>query len=222
MTTWLVLAPEREGDEALANSAWIAHHTISRTSPSPLSLLGVVAVRRRFEELVARTTDLSGVAFFGHGAQDRLFDAERTPNDPNGPTVLDFKNISLLKDRWVHAFACWSGQSLAHHAVSCGVSIYVGYAQPLDVGWSVPPPAESEFIAMVTCMTMALLEGIRDERTLRARMSQAADDFFVALESTPGADQRPGWMWLHKLSQDLVDHLVVVQAGQRPEEDKPT
>jgi hypothetical protein len=66
---------------------------------------------------------------------------------------------------------------------------------------------------MVTCVTLALLDGERDERKLLATVSRAADAFFLALEAVSDVDQIPGWMWLHKLGQDLVDSLVVVRAG---------
>jgi len=56
---------------------------------------------------------------------------------------------------------------------------------------------------MVTCVTLALLEGERDERTLKGTVSRAVDAFFLALESVPDVDQVPGWMWLYKLGQTL-------------------
>lgn len=66
---------------------------------------------------------------------------------------------------------------------------------------------------MVTCVTLALLEGERDERKLQATVSRAVDAFFIALESVPDVEQIPGWMWLYKLGQDLVDSLVVVRSS---------
>jgi len=44
-------------------------------------------------------------------------------------------------------------------------------------------------------------------------VSRAVDAFFLALESVPDVDQVPGWMWLYKLGQDLVDALVVVRSA---------
>jgi hypothetical protein len=210
MSTWLLLAPEREDDPALTNSAWIARRTQDAAPNAPIALTGRDAVRHRFEQLVQSQHQIEGVAFFGHGASDRLFDADRMPNDPTGPTAIDTANAALLKGRWVHAFACWSGEQLAARAVLNGASIYVGYKKPLDIGWSAPPPAEAEFVEMVTYVTTALIKGVRDERSLLSQLSAAVDNFIAALEATPKADSSPGWMWLHKLAQDLVDHLVVI------------
>lgn len=210
MSAWLVLAPERLDDDALTRSAWIAQQTIDRAPHPPAVLAGSDAVRVAFEQHVRATPELTGVAFFGHGAKDRLFDANRPPQK-DSPAAIDTENVALLRGCWIYAFACLSGTMLARHAVELGAAIYVGYQQPLDVGWNFPPPAEREFIEMVTCVTLALLAGERDERTLRAMASRAADAFFEALEKVPDAQDWPGWMWLHKLGQDLVDSLVVVR-----------
>lgn len=211
MSTWLVFAPLRSDDEALHNSAWVAEQTIARLSDRPAhALRGSQAVRSELEAALQTIQTLQGIAFFGHGGVDRLFDANRSPSDPSGPAALDTENVALCARRWIYAFACWSGQQLATRAVLQGVEIYVGYRQPLDVGWSVPPPAAPEFVKLVSCVTQALLEGERDEQCLRKRVDKAANQFFTALDQIEGADQLPGWMWLHKLAQDLVDCLVVI------------
>jgi hypothetical protein len=208
VSAWLVVAPERADDAALSSSAWIARATIRRAPVAPATLTGTDAVRAIFEQHVAGTPGLTGVAFFGHGAEDRLFDADRVPQ-ADGPGLLDSGNVALLRGCWVHAFACWSGKTLAAHAIEQGIAIYVGYRRPLDVGWSSPPSAEREFVELVTCTTLALLAGERDERTLRAKASRAADDFVEALEALPDAQKSQGWLWLHALAQQLVDNLVV-------------
>ena len=213
MSAWLVFAPSRTDDDALINRAWIAAQTIACAPRPPTVLDGTGAVRAALEAHVRATPELSGLAFFGHGASDRLFDANRSPADSDGPAAIDTENVHLLRGCWIHAFACLSGMTLATRAVALGAALYVGYQTPLDVGWTVPPPAEREFVEMVTCVTLALLAGERDERKLKATVSRTVDAFFIALESVPDVDQIPGWMWLHKLGQDLVDSLVVVRAG---------
>lgn len=217
MSTWLVFAPQRSDDEALTSSAWVAEQTMARLSHRPpLVLQGAQAVRSELAAALQAQNALEGVAFFGHGGPDRLFDANRSPTDPNGPAALDTDNVALCAGRWVYAFACWSGQQLAARAVYQGVSLYVGYRVPLEVGWTVPPPASPEFVDLVSCITAALLAGERDERTLRAKASAAADRFIEALNQIPEADLPPGWMWLHKLAQDLVDQLAVVASVNPP------
>ena len=207
MTAWLVIAPERADDDALRNSAWIAQCTIRCAKIAPATLAGAGAVRAAFERHVAATPGLAGLAFFGHGAEDRLFDAERAPR-ADGPGLLDSSNVALLRGCWVHAYACWSGKTLAAQAVEQGITIYVGYRRPLDAGWTCPPWAEQALVDLVTCTSLALLAG---ERTLRANASRAADVFVTAPEAAPDAPTWPGWMWLHALSQQLVDDMVVAR-----------
>lgn len=212
MSTWLVVAPQRAEDEALQRSAWIAEQTMTLAPLRPLTLLGGEATRAAFGAKVQEVPTLLGVAFFGHGGEDRLFDAERAPGALE-PALLDTENAGLLAGRWVHAFACWSGKTLATRAVLQGATIYVGYDQPLDAGWQCPPPAAAEFAALTSCVTLALLAGERDPRVLRGAASRAADAFVEALNAIPDSESIQGWMWLHKLAQDLVDHLVVVHRG---------
>jgi len=162
VSAWLVFAPSRADDDALVNSAWIAAQTVARARRPPAVIGGTGAVRAALEAHVQATPELSGLAFFGHGSTDRLFDANRAPNESDGPAAIDTDNVHLLRGCWIHAFACLSGMTLATRAVVLGAALYVGYQRPLDVGWSAPPPAEQEFVEMVTCVTLALLEGERD------------------------------------------------------------
>lgn len=210
MTLWLLVAPERDLDEALARTAWIARETAARAATSPIILAGTGAVRAALEQHLLGTAALSGLAFFGHGAEDRLFDADR-PEKEDGPALLDGDNVGRLQGLWVHAFACWSGKQLAKEAVERGVTIYVGYNRPLDAGWQFPPSAAPEFLDLVTCTTLALQEGERDERALLARASRAADAFVLQLEALPDEVRTRGWMWLHALAQQLVDNMIVTR-----------
>ncbi len=210
MTGWLIVAPERAGADALAATAWIARETAARAPSAPGTLAGVGAVRAAFEEHLAARDDIVGIAFFGHGADDRLFDADR-PAFADGPALLDRENLGKLRGLWVHAFACWSGKQLAAHAIAEGVAIYVSYRRPLDAGWAFPPSAAQEFIELVTSTTLALLAGDRDERSLRVRASHAADMFVLALEALPDDQRTRGWMWLHALAQQLVDDMIVAR-----------
>src|SRR4051794_19445099 len=111
MSDWLIVAPERPDDEALAATAWIARETAARAPSASATLLGIGAVRAAFEQHLAASADLSGLAFFGHGKEDRLFDADRAAQ-AEGPALLDRDNIARLRGFWVHAFACWSGKQL--------------------------------------------------------------------------------------------------------------
>lgn len=205
MSLWLLVAPDRDDDEELTRSAWIAQKTIDVLAPQPTELRGQAATRAALADVV-QSNQPTGVAFFGHGAEDRLFDADRAPGDPNGPALLDKHNIGMLRECWVHAFACLSGAQLAKHAVAQGVTCYVGYSKGLDVGWPIPPLAEAEFVAMVTCTTQALLAGERDRKALQSNASAAADKLVMALDHIPDQHFPIG---LCLLSQELVDAMIV-------------
>lgn len=213
MTAWIVVAPERDDDDALAQSAWIARQTMV-ASPSPVTLVGASAVRAAFENLVGKHGGLRGVAFFGHGVDDRLFDADRAPG-ADGPALLDVDNVALLRECWVHAYACRSGAALADMAVERGVAIYVGYCRPLDTKWPspLPSPIEEALTALVTAVTLALLAGCRDERQLLAAADRAASVLVERLLALPD-EHYPPFMWLNVLAQELVDHMVVRRAPE--------
>lgn len=211
MITWLVVAPMRSDDDSLPNSEWVAQTTLRHVLSAPIVLSGETATRSNFERIVGEHQPLTGMAFFGHGAEDRLYDAERPPK-ATGPALLDHDNIGLLVNCWIHAFACWSGVKLAHRAVVQGVEIYVGYRRPLDVAWEFPPSAASEFENLVTATTKSLLAGERDEHQLQANAARAADEFVLALERIPEKTRSRGWIWLHALAAQLVDDMVVAKA----------
>ena len=217
MMQWMIVAPHRDDDEGLGRSRWVAMETFIRVfrpaSPVKVFLQNGDAIRATFEVTLQNNPDIEGLAFFGHGAEDRLFDANRPPKT-NGPALLDSDNLHMLRGKWIHAFACWSGKKLAIEAVLNGISIYVGYRRPLDVGWAFPPSATNEFKNLVTCTTRALASGERDERALQTNASRAADEFFIALESIPDEHRSSGWIWLHALAQQLVDDMVVCRPQQ--------
>ena len=203
MSDWLLVSPRCMDDPALEVSAWIAAATASRAPQAPRLLTEAAAVRGSFEAQVKDSADLAGVAFFGHGKDDRLDGADRDP-------LLDSDNVALLGGCWVHAFACLSGVKLAHRAVLQGAAIYVGYRRPLNVSFDVPPPAEAEFVDLVSCVTLALLAGERDAAALQKRVSEAADRFVSVTQQLP-PDAHPGLFCLELLAQDLVDHLTVIR-----------
>lgn len=209
MKPWLLVAPERPDDTSLPAASRIARETAARAPLGPTVLAGRGAVRAAFEGLLDATPGLAGLAFFGHGADDRLYDADRPP-EGKGPALLDRENVSRLRGFWIHAFACWSGNALATHAVESGAEIYVGYKRPLDAVTEVPADVVEAFLALVTTTTLALVQGERDERALRGRASLAADDLYLVLETLP--DDTPGLIWLYPLAEALVDDMIVARS----------
>ncbi len=96
----------------------------------------------------------------------------------DGP-ALDAENLSLLDGRWGHAVACHAGTELAAQAYAHGAVCFVGYRGALIVEWNpnaIPEAVRPLFVQLVTCTTRNLVEGVRDTRTLRARVSRIADD----------------------------------------------
>lgn len=213
MRPWLIVAPTRDDDDTLQRTAWIATQHTRLAVEHPATLLGGAATRGGLERHVRDRGAPSGIAFFGHGAADRLFDADRPPGSSE-PALLDAQNLHLVEGAWVHAFACLAGVRLGELAIDAGVQCFVGYNRALDAGWQIPPPAEEPFRALVTALTLALLQGVREERALRARVSEQADTFVAALEPLP--DDTPGLMWLYALAQQLVDNMVVAQPRLTP------
>ncbi len=203
--SWLIMAPDRSDDEALTNSSQVARWTASHAS-KPRTLTGADATRAALE---AHIGDVGGVAFFGHGDHDRLFDADRPPGEA-GPALLDSDNVSILKGRWFHAFACMSGLHLGELARSNGAAVYVGYRQNLNVSFPsvLPERVQEAFIRVVTSTTFALADGVRNAAELQRAASRAAD----ALVDLLLAAELPfeGEMAVHILSQQLVDAMCVV------------
>jgi len=125
VSAWLVFAPSRADDDALVNSAWIAAQTVARARRPPAVIGGTGAVRAALEAHVQATPELSGLAFFGHGATDRLFDANCAPNDSDGPAAIDTDNVHppawIAGSMHLHAL---SGMTLAMRAVVLGAALY--------------------------------------------------------------------------------------------------
>lgn len=86
-----VIAPFREGDEVLRRSRWIAELNAARLRWQGHTVRTVPT----FEP----TPEGRGFAFFGHGNEEYLQDAQESNLVPPSAT-------SALHGRWFHAFAC--------------------------------------------------------------------------------------------------------------------
>lgn len=189
-------------DEATQCSHWVAHRNCERLEAElgqvPL-LLERDGARRAMLEL-ALASEAAGLAFFGHGGEDRLFD-----ND--GAAALDEHNLALVRDRWVHAFACRAGDHLAGPAAAAGVRCFVGYESALNIDWTpdeIPDPIRPAFIELVTQTTLELARGVSDGDALR-RAALGAQATVIAW-----CDEHPEQaMGLEITAQQLVARLVV-------------
>lgn len=198
MMMWVVFAAWREDDKALWNSHWVARQTLRRIQ-EPANVLEREAAVREALESALREPAVEGLALFGHGCPHAAFGSDRCE-------ALDARNLELVKDKWVHAFACLTGEELALSATSA--EIFVGYNTSLVVEWSVEdlPPELRELLAkLVTVTTAALFEGVRDKKELQRRAENAADDVALWLnENMP-----EGSLGVGVLTDQLVTRMVV-------------
>jgi hypothetical protein len=198
MPRWVVFAPWRPDDPALWNSHWVAQRTLGRVREPAHLIEREAAVRATLETALSEPT-IEGVALFGHGRPHAVFGADRAE-------ALDAANLRLVDAKWVHAFACLTGQELARSAVAA--DIFVGYRVALIVEWSVdelPVPLADKLAALVTSTTAALFEGERTPAELRSRAEVAAEDVAGWL-----FDNAPeGHMGIHILAEQLVDRMVI-------------
>ena len=126
--------------------------------------------------------EVRGLAFFGHGAEDRLLDA-------SGTAALDERNLACVRGRWVHAFACRAGDHLAGPAAAAGVHCFVGYESALNVDWSpdeIPGPIREAFIRLVTQTTLELARGVLDGDVLRRAALEAQAIVIQWCDEHPG------------------------------------
>jgi hypothetical protein len=212
---WLIFAPTRADDQALANSAAVAERHRGIVPGSSLVIVGPAATRDALEDALTVVPSPTGLAFFGHGNTNRLLDANYMHGVDPPSCALDFRNVYRARGMWVHAFACLSAVELARRAVEDGVELYAGYRRPVNVSWTEPAPAEPQFCRLVTALTQALVEGERDPTRLRATVSAAADTFLEALMAADAVEPEPCFMALNILVQNLVDDLEIL-AGASP------
>ncbi len=193
-------------DDATRCSHWVAYRSCERLTaalgPVTTLLEGDQAGRAALEQALTRGS--TGLAFFGHGGPDRLFDA-------SGDAAVDEQNIHRLRGQWVHAFACRAGGHLAGPAISAGVACFVGYESALYVGWSpdhIPAPVRAAFVQLVTQTTLELASGVTDGDILRRAALEAQAEVIVWCDAN--SDEAGG---LEILAQQLLARLVVRTAA---------
>ncbi|WAS91910.1 hypothetical protein [Nannocystis punicea] len=159
-------------DPALVTSHWFAEKT-------------VIALRRAFPDdgiqfvsgdevdrarvSVELQQEHQGFAYFGHGSERRL--------SRHGAVLVGVEEVRFLRDRWFHAFACLSGDTLCHDAAEAGAAAYLGYKTIVNVHWEVLrlPEALSERLeVLVTVATLQLAHGERSRRAIRSSVRQAS------------------------------------------------
>ena len=189
-------------DPATRCSHWVAQRNCERLAAelgqATTLLDGEHARRDSLESALAG--DVSGLAFFGHGSEDRLLNAD-------GAAVLDGDNVKLLADRWVHAFACRAGNDLPGDAAAAGVRCFVGYDSAVLVEWEpedIPSPIRDAFVQLVTQTTLELARGIHDITTLRRAAVEAQGAVIEWCNDHPG--EAPG---LEITAHQLLARLVV-------------
>lgn len=193
-------------DDATRCSHWIALHNYQRLTIelglATTMLEGDAARRATLEQALAG--EANGLAFFGHGNPCSLLDAAQA-------AVLDAGNINLLRDRWVHAFACRAGNELAGEAAAAGARCFAGYESTLIVDWEpadIPEPIREAFVQLVTQTTVELARGVDELETL---LLASRDTQALIIE---WCDAHPGEAdGIQILAQQLLMRLVVRRRG---------
>lgn len=189
-------------DAATRCSHWIALQSHQRLTAelglATTILEGDAAQRTTLEQALAG--EAQGLAFFGHGNPSSLLDAAKA-------AVLDVRNINLLRDRWVHAFACRAGTELAGEAAAAGARCFAGYESTLIVEWEpedIPEPIRGAFVQLVTQTTVELARGI-DDLDMLLRASRDTQALIIEW-----CDEHPGEAdGIQILAQQLLMRLVV-------------
>ncbi len=160
-------------DPALENSHWVAAQTAFVLADRCRVVTGTSVTRSVVEENLADSACV-GFAYFGHGRNDALV-------APTG-VVLDLQNLARVGPRWLHAFACNSGNTLAMSAPREGAGAYLGYNRPVIVEWTVddlPDELVRILREVVTVSTRLLAEGARSRGALRRAVREAHDQWLL-------------------------------------------
>jgi hypothetical protein len=196
----------READPALDVTRWIAERTEESLAGRDTRRLVAAEATRNGLERACADPQVVGVALFAHGLPISVMGTD-------GTDALDRDNCGMLNNRWAHAFACNTGVELANHAAQRGARCFVGYGTRLLVEWepaALPGGLVPLVVELVTVVTSQLSNEVFDDRTLRARVSRAADAITTWLEANPAGAHA---VWgLALLAQQLVDRLVVRSA----------
>lgn len=166
-------------DPALVNSHWIAAQNIAalrRACPGAtvMILSGPEVDRASVEAELSKPHQ--GFVYLGHGREHVLYRCRDELGEP--VPIVGLEQVRLLGDRWFHAFACLSGQTLCRDAANAGAAAYLGYRVPVIVEWEVPQfPDELRVLLedLVTAATLQLTLGQRSRDAIRRRVRDASD-----------------------------------------------
>lgn len=185
-----VIAPFRDDDVVLRRSRWIA-----ALNAANLQQIGhPVRTLQAFDP----APDASGFAFFGHGDEAYLQDAQ-------GGNLIPDSATPALEGRWFHAFAC-QGRAFGEAAIQAGVTVFVGYDAWLRPRWSeadIPEPARPLVERVFTIATELLASG--DAAALLPALRQAVEDAVVWFDDNGqvGGD-------LRNLCEQLYDDVFIL------------
>jgi hypothetical protein len=223
------------GDEALESSHWIAERTHERLGDQSIVLGNPDALRTKFERLIA-TTELSGVAFFGHGDGGISWTARLRPNprEPrtssntseqgavygcDGEAALDQHNAYLLKHRFCHVLACNVGFALGPAVMNGGASCFVAYETSITPEFDVadlPEPLIRLLADVATMTTQNLHDGVFEGRALKRMLHTAIETLEAWFDGDEGIAWTDGQMrflsiagiraFARQLERDMVVH----------------
>ena len=194
-------------DDALGNSHWVAERTADalRRELPDVTLEVVIGDELDGPRVL---TELGrphlGFAYFGHGDERVLY---RVKGEP----LLGPEQVVLLKDRWLHAFACLSGHSLCHDAAHAGAAAFLGYRVTVVLEWeeSTLPDALRDLLAtLVTVATLQLAHGEYSRKVILGRVRAASDQLVDWLDVH--SEVYPLLEWWHIAGMHTLASLLYV------------
>jgi hypothetical protein len=152
--------------------------------PQSQLLLRENARRLQLLASLAPTPGPGGLAFFGHGNDDRL--CGQGLGDSFGEAIVDRvdceQDTQFVRGRWLYAFACRAANQLGPAAQRAGCSLFAGWEKPIRVP---EKPVAEETCALavaVLALPLALAAGERSILALRTVLRDACASAEEALE----------------------------------------
>ncbi len=217
MSAVVVFAPAGTPDndnDALVRTRWMADKTIERLDNAGISVTKVLdqdATRAGLEDALPAKRDVAGLVMLSHGRAGYIEPGSIVDDaviGADGP-ALDADNLALLRDRWGHAIACYSGTELAARACHAGAVCFAGYDTALLVEWqpdALPDEVLSLLAQLVTEPSHRLATGEFDQKAIRRVMRDIAKKIVRWCKANPEA--AAGQM-LTVTAQQFVQRLVV-------------
>jgi hypothetical protein len=161
-----IVAPQLQNDKATELTLqWALQLETSLNDihdVSVISLFGRMAVREKVESALNEELGNQGIfVFIDHGERDALYGSD-------AKSLIDGKNIELLKNKFIYAIACRSAAELGRHALQKGVQGYIGFNHDFHIITSASHIFSHCFLSGLTAMVKdgkTMIEAIETIKT---------------------------------------------------------